>query len=751
MATVKLLATESIQIKESHQYVNFETSAATVNGHYNAIVFKPEAIPENIKYSLFNSAKLYVYMKVQNTTSVPYRAYTIFYAYTNKEELSQLTWSNRAEKEFGEEHVDAGTRWVECNIDKYYMETALNLFGIESIEYSDKTKTTVYTEKSAYIPYILVDYEETLVSATVTGQNFTSGFYNRFDAANIKWKFSQVENSISSLTAASEVFYWRKSGSSTWNSIKGSGGKCYVPANTFPAGNIEWYAAVTDNLGRVWSSPTYTISTADTAAIATPQSPKGGFANEKAAITFTWTNSNTRYNRQNKAELQWSTDNATWKTLGSVNGDTKSYTAPASTLSGNTIYWRVRAYNADNVVGEWSASASFSTVDSAAVGTPLSPSNTVEDGSGPISFIWNHANNTGTGQSAADLQWSSDGAIWNDLATISGSGKSYTAPANTFPAGTIYWRVRTYNSDDVAGAWSAPITFVSVAAPPAPVVAADSKPYTTITWQSSGQLAYNIAVDGVEYGPRFGADKTMTLKERLKNGLHRATVKVQGVYGLWSEEGAVDFQVSNAPGTEIKLKVRFDHAPRLSWSTEGAYSAFQIYRNGKLIGKTTNTRFVDNLGIGNCSYQLIGIMADGNYTESNIVKGVVCLSCTMICDLERGEWQKLELSAKSYPERNFSESQNHSSRHFCGAALPVLELSQHRNKSGSYEVAFKCRKDAEAFEALLGKVVCIKSKPADMIIGGLLDLQKLQGEFYAAYSFGVNAIYWEDYRYETDS
>ena len=81
----------------------------------------------------------------------------------------------------------------------------------------------------------------------------------------------------------------------------------------------------------------------------------------------------------------------------------------------------------------------------------------------------------------------------------------------------------------------------------------------------------------------------------------------------------------------------------------------------------------------------------------------------------------------------------------------MLELSQHRNKSGSYEVAFKCRKDAEAFEKLMGKVVCIKSKPSDMIIGGLLDWQRLQGEFYAAYSFTINAVYWEDYKDETDS
>lgn len=752
MASVKLYASNSIIVKKSEPDKNFATTGVVTLAEDLRVVFESGKIAEELKYKPFISANLHVGAYMERLPGALYSSGVDFYYINNAENLESLNWSNIY---FGSRN-DTGPDYD----SEIYTSKELTLydFGKAALKYAVGAVAAnpytgyVYTEKSSYPPYIEYFYEENDVTATVTGQNFTSGFYNRFDASNPKWAFTQVEESIEKLTAAAETFYWRKSGDSTWNSIKGSGGKCYVPANTFPAGDIEWHADVTDNLGRVWSSPTYTISTADTAAIATPQSPKGGFANEQAPITFSWLYSS-KYNKQSKAEIQWGLPSpAAWQNLATVEGDVRSFTAPAGTIdSAETVWWRIRAYNADGVAGDWSDAVSFSTTDSAAVGTPLSPSNTVEDGSGPIAFTWKHANNTGTAQSAADLQWSSDGTIWNDLATISGSGKSYTAPANTFPAGTIYWRVRTYNSDNAAGEWSVPITFVSVAAPAAPVVAADSKPYTTITWQSSGQLAYNIAVDGVEYGPRFGADKFITLKERLENGLHRATVKVQGMYGLWSEAGAVDFQVSNAPGTEIKLKIKFDHAPRLSWSTEGAYSAFQIYRNGKLIGKTTGTRFVDNLAIGNCSYQLIGIMADGNYTESNVVKGTICLPCTMICDLERGEWQKLELSAKSYPERNFSESQNYSSRHFCGAALPVLELSQHRNKSGSYEVAFKCRKDAEEFEKLMGKIVCIKSKAADMIIGGLLDWQRLQGEFYAAYSFTVNAVYWEDYKDETDS
>lgn len=756
--TIKLNVVNNVVIKDNDRNTNFSPAALQELSGTQKLIIRFQDIPNEAKYKILNYANLYVYAQATKNTSGSARyELDLSRRYASPNDVTWSNWDGLFKDGQSVRIPDKNTtasEWLAFTLERidYTKDTLDKCFGITGAYDSIYgIRSYVYTGNSSYKPYIEIEYEDTLVPATVTAQNFTSGFYNRFNASSPKWTFKQTDTSLYPLTVASETFYWRESGSSTWNSIEGSGGQCYVPANTFPAGDVEWYATVTDNLGRVWSSPTYTISTADTAAVVTPQSPKDGFANEREPITFTWTYSS-KYNKQSKADLYWGVTGGEWQFLGTAEGNVRSFTAPAGFFEGQqVVHWCIQGYNADGVAGQFSEPASFTTADSAAVGTPLSPSNTVEDGNNPITFTWQHANNTGTEQSAADLEWSSDGATWNALTTIEGSEKSFTAPGDTFPAGTIYWRVRTYNSDGVAGAWSAALTFISVAAPAAPTVKADGKPFSAITWQASGQQAYSVKIDGVEYGPYFGAGKSFKLKEKLADGAHSASVKIQGNFGLWSQEGTTDFQIGNIPGAAIKLKVIFDHAPRLNWSTEGTYSAFQIYRNGKLVGKTTGTSFVDNLAIGNCSYQLVGIMADGNYTESNIVKGAVCLPCTMICELERREWQKLELSAKSYPERNFSESQNHSNRHFCGAALPVLELSQHRNKSGSYEAAFKCRKDAEAFEKLMGKVVCIKSKPDDMIIGGLLDWQKLQGEFYAAYSFTVSAIYWEDYRDETDS
>ncbi len=653
MATVRLEAIGGAIAKKETPNTNIQLAEIAEMRSSDQLYFLFEALPEEYKYRVLEKATINIFF--------PGTSGDHAYAYPTAKEIEpyKITWNNKPEINGNINRFSAGIVGYREEWGVFTPYTGDNpAYAAQQLIQSRSIRLDfsgyLYTEKSQYVPYIEVSLLNEYAPVNVTGETFTTGFVDRLKENVFRWNIGVATGYFiaGSIQQNSAYFQWREKGKTSWNSIAaGSATSIAIKAGTFPTGEIEWQINVVDNLGRSNISQVYT----------------------------------------------------------------------------------------------------FTTIDSAAVGTPVSPHNTVEDGSGPITFIWTHSNQTGTNQTAADLQWSADGSSWKTLGTVSGNSKSYTATANTFPAGTIYWRVRTYNSDGVAGAWSSGITFVSVAAPPAPIVATDGKPFTTITWQSSGQQAYTVAVDGVEHGPYFGTGKSLSLKERLENGTHRATVKIQGVYGLWSAEGGASFQISNSPGAEIKLKARFGHAPQLSWSSAGEYNAYQIYRNGKLIGKTAETSFVDNLAIGQCSYQIIGILPDGNYTESNVVKGAVCLPCTMICDLEQGEWQKLELSAKCHPERNFDISQQYSSRHFCDAALPVLEVSQHQNRSGNYEVAFKCQKDAEVFEAMLGKVVCIKSKPSDMIIGGLMNWQKLQGEFYAAYSFTVSGIYWEDYRDETNT
>ena len=71
-----------------------------------------------------------------------------------------------------------------------------------------------------------------------------------------------------------------------------------------------------------------------------------------------------------------------------------------------------------------------------------------------ITFKWQHIIETGTEQTKFDIEKSSDGVSFTALASQTTAIQSYVVAANALAAGTIYWRVRTYNTDNAAGAWS---------------------------------------------------------------------------------------------------------------------------------------------------------------------------------------------------------------------------------------------------------------------------------------------------------
>ena len=414
---------------------------------------------------------------------------------------------------------------------------------------------------------------------------------------------------------------------------------------------------VTDELNRS-ASTSFTLQK-PVGRTATATLPSGSTVNGAEAVTFTWTSSGD--GTQTRAQLQWSRDQITWTALADISGDGTTYTAPAVSFPGTTIYWRVRVYSSFNLWGEWSAAKNFTvqydavsqvipvnsptsgvynaaaarvfsvalqasgpvyepfTISAAtmywragesgdftaltmtpngntasvtvAAGTfpsgriewyasatdttgrttetphyvltalqteveaaPASPINTVESGTGPIIFRWTYNSLDGTEQGNAELQYSEDGETWVDFGTVNGSETTYSAPAGTFPGGTIFWRVRSYNTAGTAGPWSAAVTFVSYAAPVIQSVTGDGRPFATISWQVEDQMAYELEVNGVNYGPYFGEDaRSFTLPEPLPDGTYTVAVRAQNRYSLWSAWATAEMSVTNVPQRTLTI------------------------------------------------------------------------------------------------------------------------------------------------------------------------------------------------------
>lgn len=534
---------------------------------------------------------------------------------------------------------------------------------------------------------------------------------------------------------------------------------CYVDSS--PEANFK---TVLSGGGAPYFEITYDSSVNVKSKITPRSGPTSGYSNPRNATTFSWEferdSTETYYCAgdftQSSASLKWKTSGASsWNTVN-ASGSTKSLTVAANTFpTASTIEWYLTGTDTAGTSSE-SAHYTFSTAAGTASAIPVSPINSVEDGSKKIILRWTLTSTDGQAPIYVDLQrkipsassWTS---IWNKHDAVS----SCTCSVGLFPAGENQWRVRAYNVDDVAGPWSSvngnPPSFICVAAPNAPTgLQATAVPRTTINWQSTGQEACEIEIDGTsilkQYSPSANQYK---LSKPLSDGDHVIRVRIQGVYGLWSDWTEITVSIVNDPPNVLTLSGRFDVDAELlvDISTHPDDPYVHWYRDGVRIAETHGpVSFTDRTALGEHSWFAEMWFSSGYYSRSNIITGTLKSCETRIADIAYGSsWLTLNLSENSNRTQNFSWSRASNLSHVRGSAFPVLEMGESEDLTGSYECAFKDVQTARKLEALKGKVVIVKSRGGQILIGALTKLTKRMKEFYITYSFSIQQIQWEDF------
>ena len=482
----------------------------------------------------------------------------------------------------------------------------------------------------------------------------------------------------------------------------------------------------------------------DVTVTPTGMSPASGYVPKGSTNVFSW---GLAISGECLEEVKATSTTFRWRagSSGTINtiacGTAQKVTVPAGTFTTDDIQWSVSVTlnTGETVTSDW---ITLSTAEVASTAKPVSPAGIVIDATIVNRFSWQHIISTGTPQSKADLQWSADGVTWNTLATVTGADQYYDVPANTFASGTKYWRVRTYNTDNTASAWSDAAEFIAINAPSAPsIVIQSTGPRPRITWQTSEQEAYQLTLsNGYASGTVYGTEKAWRSPVYLADGSYTVRVRVQNQYGMWSEWSTAALPVSHTEGEAITMTVSAGREAALSWQTAGSYDFYLIERDGVAIARTGTKEYTDKRSIGSVTYRVRGCYDDSdNYGVSNSDTVEILPETNTICDLSTGVWLDMRLSETQLRTNRVSFAAGVSTIHLAGLAYPVEERSEQRDRSLAVACAWphSQRASALALEALVGRLVCLKDHYGNMAIGTLPSLESNSDEFMRRYSFTV--------------
>lgn len=430
------------------------------------------AMPASLKRKAILRATVTIQIKVDGNSSNG----LVFYPCTASVDFSALTWNKQpgttAEGAFVSDLYDAGTgaRNITINPETGPIDISGYWFKSRTFQIMPRLNT-VYAETSGYpsvrsvlvngttAPRVSIVYDDSIDVTSKVYAYEKTGPISADSKQTFEWDLNPISGyycADMTFTQASAVFRWRVSGTSSWNTvnISGSTTAATIPANTFPTGKtIEWQVSATDTDGTTTTSTTKSFSTR--ATLVQPAAyPSGSSVDERVAQTFTWQirdNSGQSGYTQASAVFRWRKSGATsWNTVN-ISGNTKSTTIPAYTFpSATAIEWQVTATDYSG------ASSTSETYGFTTLATTLAitsaPAGSNIDTRSAIPFSWSMKNTAGdVNQRSAILYWRVSGASAYTAISYTGSTKSISVPANTFPTGkTIQWYVTVTDATGTA-------------------------------------------------------------------------------------------------------------------------------------------------------------------------------------------------------------------------------------------------------------------------------------------------------------
>ena len=431
----------------------------------------------------------------------------------------------------------------------------------------------------------------------------TSGFLDETMNNVFGWDFAydptNVEEAIGYKTS---LFRWRKAGTTTIYEIPSDSTRLTIPANTFPNVDIEWQVVVTsdDNIN---SQPDswFTLSATDSISSALPISPVDSIILSEIDNYFSWSHIIATGTKQTAFDLQYRTlGTDTWINLYSGIGSTTGHLVPANTFAVGNIQWRVRTYNTDDVVGEWSSPASV-----VVRGLPQAPS---------ISGYNNNPRPTISWQSPEQQAFEVKLGDW-ESGVVFGTDKEYKIPFY-LTSGNHTISIRITNEYGEKSDWARVTIPISNVYGSEIVLKTRAKEHAILTWSGIGKIFY-IYRDGV----LIGKTDSDTFTDYLATGKHSYQIRAvdeNDNYGLSNE--VIEIAIPNCAmmaeiGAYDWVLLRYTQAGA-SYKESELISVTYTHHSGRRLPMASTVEFEDSTA--NFSYRFKDVET---YNKAKALKG----------------------------------------------------------------------------------------------------------------------------------
>lgn len=334
------------------------------------------------------------------------------------------------------------------------------------------------------------------------------------------------------------------------------------------------------------------------------------------------------------------------------------------------------------------------------------------DSTEPQTFSWKH--NHPNRQSKFDLEWSTDQSAWNRISR-STTLEYQIISADTFPAGEIYWRVRTYSDAGLVSEWSNVAVFISALPSDAPEIVSGSQitgARPVFEWSQGDQASYEIellnSINEVvwETGQVNSSIKAITSGVDLQDGQsYTFRIRTATDLGLWTEWAEQKLTVNYTPPPKPKFEINqadnYIYLNIINPQPEGLEPEVvynDIYRDGERIATRVGRNYKDYTVRSDREYRY-QVAAVGDNDTIRMSEGQ---SATLKLKSSYLGWLTGEMVQLEYnPQREESYEKSGELMFFAGRKKPVMQYEEHISQS--LPLAFKILKDStkEEFKRLV--------------------------------------------------